>query len=255
LGRTGVVRHDKKRWGLCEQEIAERDLGGLPRLGERAAPVGLVGELEDSLTVTPQGEAAYTMPLAVPVGRAGMEPNLALSYQSGNGDGLFGVGFDLTGVPARIRRCPESDRDNAQINWAAGNFCLGSNRLIRVANVSTNAEYRTRAESYARIETLGATAAPTSFTITERSGNAVFYGQRVVTTRWRNDSVNAQADASTSEGSVIVEWSGFLAAKFREEWNEVETIYDRIRRHELAARLEALVGEVFTAHMTTTHAA
>ena len=196
---SGCVSPDVR---AAQQGLVDPTWSGFP--WDSIVPSQAFGELEDSLTVTPQGEAAYTIPLAVPPGRAGMEPNLSLSYQSGNGDGVFGVGFNLTGVPARIRQCPVSDRDNSMIDWTAGSFCLGGDRLVRVATVATNAEYRTRAETYARIQTVGAVASPTSFTITERSGNTVLYGQQVSTTRWRHDS-SGQA-ASISEGPVVIEW-------------------------------------------------
>ena len=50
------------------------------------------GYLPSSWTVTPKGDLAFTLPLAVPPGRAGMAPSLALGYASGSGNGLVGPG-------------------------------------------------------------------------------------------------------------------------------------------------------------------
>jgi len=63
-----------------------------------------VGYLEGSSAVTPSGELTYTIPLEVPAGRAGMQPGLALSYSSHNGNGLAGVGWSVEGF-SEIRRC------------------------------------------------------------------------------------------------------------------------------------------------------
>ncbi len=41
------------------------------------------GYLPSSWSVTPKGEFTFTMPLAVPPGRAGMAPALSLDYASG----------------------------------------------------------------------------------------------------------------------------------------------------------------------------
>ena len=46
-----------------------------------------------------QGTANLHYPLALPAGRQGMEPNLALTYNSGGGNGWMGMGWDIS-IPA-----------------------------------------------------------------------------------------------------------------------------------------------------------
>jgi RHS repeat-associated protein len=41
------------------------------------------------------GKATFSLPISVPAGRKGMQPNIALSYASGSGNGLLGVGWSL----------------------------------------------------------------------------------------------------------------------------------------------------------------
>src|ERR1700743_3792299 len=48
-----------------------------------------------SFSVSATGAFSYSVPLAVPPGRAGMLPALSLDYSSQNGDGLEGIGFVL----------------------------------------------------------------------------------------------------------------------------------------------------------------
>ena len=56
-----------------------------------------VGTLPGTSSVDDDGSAHYTIPLSVPSGRAGMQPDLALEYSSRGGNGLLGVGWSLTG--------------------------------------------------------------------------------------------------------------------------------------------------------------
>src|SRR5712691_2309424 len=49
------------------------------------------------------GTGTLTVPIAVSPGRSGFSPQLALSYDSGSGNGPFGLGWDLS-LPAITRR-------------------------------------------------------------------------------------------------------------------------------------------------------
>jgi hypothetical protein len=55
------------------------------------------GYLPGTSAVTPTGELTYRIPLDVPPGRAGVEPDLALAYANRTGNGLLGVGWELDG--------------------------------------------------------------------------------------------------------------------------------------------------------------
>src|SRR5688572_14518205 len=49
------------------------------------------------------GTGALTVPVAVPPGRSGFGPALTLTYDSGNGNGPFGLGWTLS-TPAITRK-------------------------------------------------------------------------------------------------------------------------------------------------------
>lgn len=65
--------------------------GALSGLGEKFSP--------DLFT----GTGNFGVPIAVPPGRNGFQPQLALGYSSGNGNGMFGMGWAL-GIPGVTRK-------------------------------------------------------------------------------------------------------------------------------------------------------
>ncbi|MBK7821329.1 MAG: hypothetical protein IPJ61_09670 [Tessaracoccus sp.] len=83
----------------------------LDNAGVRAAPsislpkgggaIRGIGEKFVAGAVT--GTGGFTVPLPVSPGRAGLQPPLALSYDSGSGNGAFGLGWSL-GLPAIARK-------------------------------------------------------------------------------------------------------------------------------------------------------
>ena len=42
------------------------------------------------------GTGNFTVPIALPPGRSGFQPELSLVYSTGNGNGVFGLGWGLS---------------------------------------------------------------------------------------------------------------------------------------------------------------
>jgi hypothetical protein len=83
------------------------------------------------------GAASYTIPIKVPPGTAGMQPNLGVMYDSLHPNGIMGMGFMLTGM-SKITRCPQSFRHDGD-NFRRGvwfdnedRFCADGMRLVVV---------------------------------------------------------------------------------------------------------------------------
>ena len=49
------------------------------------------------------GTGNFTVPIAIPPGRNGFQPQLNLAYSTGNGNGLFGIGWSLS-IPGVTRK-------------------------------------------------------------------------------------------------------------------------------------------------------
>jgi RHS repeat-associated protein len=164
------------------------------------------GALPGSFAVSRSGGATYTIPLVVPPGRAGMEPSLAIAYDSAGGDGLLGVGFGLSGLSV-ITRCPASLAQDGLIRAvrydALDHFCLDGTRLVEVAAAfdldgSGTREYRTIPDSFAKIVAHFGPGAdhpngPDRFEVDTRAGRLVDYGA----------TANGRAMA---RGGVVAAW-------------------------------------------------
>src|SRR2546427_7311730 len=120
------------------------------------AQTTVAGFTPGSFRVNESGGASYTIPMQVPPGVAGMEPKLALTYNSQAGDGLLGMGWSLSGLSA-ITRCPQTfaqDGVKGGINYDSNDrFCLDGQRLIAISGPygANSTEYRTERESFAKI--------------------------------------------------------------------------------------------------------
>jgi hypothetical protein len=93
-----------------------------------------VGRTSGSFAVTPAASASYTIPIFTPPGPRGVQPQIALVYNSNAGFGYMGKGWSLNGLSS-VSRCKKTlaqdayrgpySFDNAQ-NAA---YCLDGNRL------------------------------------------------------------------------------------------------------------------------------
>lgn len=98
-----------------------------------AAPTfAAMGRTQGSFAVTPTGAATYSIPIFTPPGPRGIQPSIALVYNSNAGVGTVGRGWALAGFSA-ISRCTKTA---AQDTWGAATilqpsdaYCMDGNRL------------------------------------------------------------------------------------------------------------------------------
>jgi len=117
---------------------------------------GVVGAIPGHFAVSPSGSATYTIPIEVPPGINGMQPNISLVYNSHAGQGYLGWGWSLGGQSAISRTGKTLYHDGVvegiQLD-ASDNLMLDGQRLIRIVgnSLTVGAEYRTEAETFSRI--------------------------------------------------------------------------------------------------------
>ncbi|HEU4405315.1 MAG TPA: RHS repeat-associated core domain-containing protein [Polyangiaceae bacterium] len=148
-----------------------------------------VGGTPGQFQVDDDGAATYRVPLEVVPGRAGMQPELALAYNSNGGNGPVGVGFTLSGMSA-VRRCPSNELDDGRLRAVRmtrdDRFCLDGLRLVAVSGEygADGTEYRTMPDTFVRIRSSGGNngedpseyTGPDSFRVWTKEGRMHDYG-------------------------------------------------------------------------------
>ena len=146
------------------------------------AQTTVAGVTSGALSVDETGSASYTIPIAVPPGIAGMQPSVALVYQSHGGNGTAGVGWGLSAASS-IHRCSQTLAQDGAIHGvdfsADDRFCLDGQRLVAISGTygADGSEYRTEVDSFARIISHGsAGSGPLYFTVETKSGRTMEFG-------------------------------------------------------------------------------
>ena len=130
-----------------------------PSNGEQGGPnegdQGYVGALGGSVDVGAIGGVSYSIPIELPAGINGMQPSLALTYNSQGGNGLAGWKWDLSGLSSITRTGKTLYHDGAKggvtINDETDRFMLDGQRLIEVSNYGDSIDYKTEQDGFAKI--------------------------------------------------------------------------------------------------------
>ncbi|MFY1829326.1 RHS repeat-associated core domain-containing protein, partial [Myxococcus fulvus] len=144
------------------------------------------GKLTDHLQVDPGGCASYSIELKVPPGTQGLEPHLAVAYNSGGDDGLLGVGFGLSGLSSitRTGRTLAQDGAHGAVSYDLDDrFALDGQRLMVVSGAygQTQAIYHTEIQTWRKVVPnypagWDVQNGPHSFTVHTRDGQTWEYG-------------------------------------------------------------------------------
>ena len=166
-----------------------------PVVPPTSPPAPGFGATPGTFGVTAMGSASYSVPIDVPPGRNGIEPNLALRYTSSTSNGALGVGWSLDGL-STISLCPRTYAQDGQakpVNLSYGEaLCLDGQRLI----LATDGSYRTENDTFIKItgdENVGEQGKPYSYVAFAKDGRILHYdlianiksdGQRFLWRTW-----------------------------------------------------------------------
>ncbi len=144
-----------------------------------------VGALDGEGSVS-GGAASYTIPIKVVPGRAGIQPSVSLSYSSNGGNGVAGVGWNLSAGSA-VTRCAKTVAqdgvaDKVHFLKSKDRLCLNGQRLVAVTGGYGNSgtEYRTELDQFVKVVQSGdMDGSSTSFTVYHKNGIIDYFGQTV----------------------------------------------------------------------------
>ncbi len=136
-----------------------------------------------NIKVSAGGVATHSIPIVVPRGTAGVQPNLALTYNSQGENSLLGIGWSVGGMPI-INRCPRTvaqDGFRGGVNYDTNDrFCLDGQRLMAISGNygADNSEYRTEIDNFLTItaKTAVGIAGPAYFIVKTKSGETMEFG-------------------------------------------------------------------------------
>jgi len=138
---------------------------------EAANPGAGIPKVE-GLEAGPMGDASFRLALETPAGRAGMRPQLALSYSSGGGSGLCGKGFDVqAGGSVRIDTTLGLPRYEG-----TDTYKLDGAKLVRTGVSGTTTQYRREGESSFDLIEHHAEPGNDRWTVRSRNGGFRTYG-------------------------------------------------------------------------------
>ncbi len=144
-----------------------------------------VGTTAGAIDVGANGSATYSIPLALPMGKAGISPNLSMTYSSLMGDDLLGKGWALSGLSAITVSNFDWYNDNQLENTnfsSTTKFAMDGTRLLAISGVygANNTVYSTEQEGDVRIISYGSVGSlPSWFTVQTKDGKTIEYGNSV----------------------------------------------------------------------------
>lgn len=125
--------------------------------------------------------STYTLPIWMPPGPNGLQPSIALTYNSQAGNGTAGVGWEISGLSA-ITRCARTihqDTTPAAVDMTANDrFCINGNRLRLVSGSygASGSVYHTELADFSRITALTTSGGALYFLVEAKSGLKYEYG-------------------------------------------------------------------------------
>ena len=174
-----------------------------------------VGSTPYTFKVNANGSSAFTIPLSLPQGQAGMTPELSITYNSLAGEGILGYGMNLSCISSITRNGKRSfyDGSNSAVSFTNAIFELDGIRLIK--NGSSN-NYLKEIDDFSRI-TLhnGTTGNPQYFVVQQKNGGRLYYG----------DYNGTNAFQKSSSNTAYIAW--YLAAQEDVHGNYISYQYEQ----------------------------
>ncbi len=156
-----------------------------------------VGKTEGALSVS--GTASFQVPITVPKGANGLQPNLSLDYTSYLSAGSIGSGWNIGGlsVISRVTQDIYNDGQTMAVDGTySDRFALDGKRLLVTSGSYgySGSEYRTEREEFSKIVAYGTSGqGPLYFIVYTKSGLICEYG-------------NSADSRVTLNGSSILYW-------------------------------------------------
>ena len=130
------------------------------------------------------GAATYNIPIDIPPGRGGVQPNISLNYSSRGGSGIAGMGWSINATQA-ITRCSatfaqDGFTHNPNYDVSKDKLCLNGQRLmLSEGSYGTNGtEYKLEIDNSLRVTQIGElNNANSKFKVEYKNGQIAYFGE------------------------------------------------------------------------------
>ncbi|MEW6536816.1 MAG: RHS repeat-associated core domain-containing protein [Candidatus Auribacterota bacterium] len=153
------------------------------QLGINPQQSNVTGSIAGEFVVDASGSANYKVPIVVPPGTAGMDPDLSLNYSTNAGNSVMGIGWSFSGL-SMVTRAPATLVQDGFVDGvdfdSNDRFALDGQRLFTINNGTYGAdgtEYRTENESFTKVVSYGSSGnGPSYFKAWTKAGLIMEYG-------------------------------------------------------------------------------
>lgn len=144
-----------------------------------------VGSPAASFSVSPMGAAVYSVPIEVPKGIGGMQPEIAITYNSQSGNSLVGYGCSISGISVITRGARDIYHDGHAEGVSFTNddaFYLDGQRLVRQSSstLGDSIEYCLENNPFVRVVMYDANSLSKWFKVEDTNGNISSYSTRLI---------------------------------------------------------------------------
>ena len=172
---------------IGKRAIAAMSLCVLTLLSSFATAQDLPGATQTSYGVSQSGAFQYQIPIVIPQGTNGIQPNISLSFSSDRRNGPLGVGWGIAGLSS-ITRCGKTFATNGikggVLHDTNDRYCLDGRQLKVISGGygANNSEYRTEIDSFSKIVSQGSSTnqnggtAPATWEVKRKNGLIYTYG-------------------------------------------------------------------------------
>lgn len=182
----------------------------------------VVGDYGGEAGVSPSGAAVYTIPVECPKGVNGMEPVVALAYNSQSGMGNAGWGWNLSATSVIMKTCatPYYDGKVLPISDVSTDYLvLDGQRLIKYKDLGNDeTEFRTENDHYDRIIRKGKSL-EYSFTVYTTSGRKLTYSQLKEGSSWYHGNLGWYLTEVEDLWGNYMTYEYWVNAIEKREWN------------------------------------
>ena len=188
----------------------------------------VLGKTEGAFSVTANGTSSYDVPLWVPMGQGGLQPTLAVDYDSAREDTILGVGFDLMGLSSQVARCEKDFRKDGHTGAIKFDdtdaYCLDGVRLVP----QLDGTFRKEADDSSRItmQESSSSAGPDLFVVTTATGVKYTYGGGGATFGGKRTQITYDGSGTMTHTDTEVRYAWSLASVQDEFGNEMDYTYD-----------------------------